>query len=734
MAIAPVSKFLLAVHNSAKDEFLVQLQRLGIFHIVQTGFVESETKKETFAKLLATIEILSTVAGKKSLGKVAVPREEYDEIGRNYDPQEVLQRIEILNSKRNELEHRHQAIEDELKRLNPWSKFSYAPASLKQSDVEFIFGRFTELSGYEDARQMFGDKPVTFQVISEDEEGIYTVVAVAKETVDEVTSILTKLNWQGVELFGLTSPPNEVIEKLKLEQTHIAEEIERIREESSSLSAELARLKIKADVLLNENRRLEVEQQISKTERVYLISGWIRDRDIKKLEQLVRQFRIATLARVEPEENEQPPVALMNRPLWRPFELVLELYQLPLPDEMDPTWLIAPFFSIFFALCLTDAGYGIVLAILAYLLLRKMRGDNKLLKIIFICAVLTVPIGAMVGGWFGDIPDRLGLGWLAAFKNRVMLFDPMKDPMKFFILSIGLGYLQLVAGIAFEIADAIRVKRYAEGLLGQLPWLVFLIALVVRLGFGSSFSPEVNSWLVILVLGAVAAIVVFTRRERETMLSQWLLFLLLSGLLVFFASNLGWIKAEFAGVRWLVVAIFMGMLGYAWFTLYQRRMWSYLKIILGLLSIGGLILYFIRVLPAAIAGLIGMIFYFLAPSGSRLIKKLVWGGYALYGASSYVGVLLSYIRLMALGMCTGGVAMAINVIAWMLLPIPVIGVFLALIVLLVGHSYNIAVNVLGAFVHSLRLQYVEFFPRFYAGGGEPFQPFKEVNQFVILRT
>jgi V/A-type H+-transporting ATPase subunit I len=88
---------------------------------------------------------------------------------------------------------------------------------------------------------------------------------------------------------------------------------------------------------------------------------------------------------------------------------------------------------------------------------------------------------------------------------------------------------------------------------------------------------------------------------------------------------------------------------------------------------------------------------------------------------------------MALGMVTGGIAVTVNVIAWMVLGIPVVGIVLALIVLLIGHTYNIAVNILGAFVHSLRLNYVEFFPRFYAGGSGPFLPFREKYEYVTLR-
>jgi V/A-type H+-transporting ATPase subunit I len=65
--------------------------------------------------------------------------------------------------------------------------------------------------------------------------------------------------------------------------------------------------------------------------------------------------------------------------------------------------------------------------------------------------------------------------------------------------------------------------------------------------------------------------------------------------------------------------------------------------------------------------------------------------------------------------------------------IPVIGILLALVALIGGHAYNLAVNVLGAFVHTLRLNYVEFFPRFYTGGGEPFTPFREENRYVAVR-
>jgi V/A-type H+-transporting ATPase subunit I len=724
----------IAVHARVRDEFLYRLQQLGVFHITRTTEAEAEERDQTLSQLLATIDFLTVSAGKKGQGRLSLARQQYDEIARSYDPQDNLIKIERLTVRRGELESRLKSLAEEIKRLKPWERLEYAPSELAGfSGVKVMLGRFADRTRYENVSAALRSKPAAIQIVSESENGIYAEIAVAVEYEEEVNAILAWEQWENIELKGISARPAEVILQLEQKQRQSSEEIGQIDEEIQRLTAELPKLKVKADALLNEEKRRAVERQVVKTEATLLIYGWVRDRDLRKVEQLIDEFGVAALARIEPESGEKPPVALINHRLWRPFELVLELYQLPLPDEMDPTWLVAPFFGMFFALCLTDAGYGVVLAIITLLLMRRMGVSNKLLGIVLIGAILTIPAGAMVGGWFGDIFDRLGVNWLVNFKNRLMWFDPMKEPMKFFILSIALGYCQLIAGIAFEIADCLRVKRFGDGLLGQLPWFVLLNGLAVTLVLGRMLSEPVKSLLLLLVLVSVAAIVVFTRREKETMVSQWFWFGLLAALFVFLGARLGWLPAKFSSARWAVLVIFLTMNVHAGLVTFQNRGWTPLRLGLGSAFLIGLVFYFLRMVPAVVPGLMGIVFNLVCPSGQRLVKKFVWGGYALYGATSYIGVLLSYIRLMALGMCTGGVAMAINVIAWMVMPIPVVGILLGLMVLVIGHTYNIAVNVLGAFVHSLRLQYVEFFPRFYSGGGEPFQPFKEVNQFVALR-
>lgn len=734
MAIERVSKFVIAVHQSNKESFLTRLQQLGVFHITRSVPAETQPQNRAFIQLLSAIEVLSSNVDKKIRGKVSLSRSEYEQLIQSYNPQEYVARIERLVQRKNELRAREQALNEEIKRLSPWSKLPYSPAELAGfKDTKFFLGRVSDRAAYETIQKQLADKPATALVVNENEGGIYLLIAVFAQYALEVNAILTTAGWQGEDLSGLRVAPVAAIRQLEEEREKVRKEMGAIQEQLNELADELPKLKAKADGLLNEVLRREMENEVTRTDSVILIYGWIKNRDIKKLQQLVDESGVAAMVPVEPEPEEQPPVALINRRLWRPFELVLELYQLPVPNELDPTWLIAPFFGVFFGLCLTDAGYGLVLAVITLILMRRMGFDNKLLGIIMIGAILTIPAGAMVGGWFGDLPDRIGLGWLLAVKNRLMLFDPMKEPLKFFFLSLALGYIQLISGIAFEIADCLRQKQYGDGLLGQMPWFVLLNAIVLRVLFGKNFPDCVNSLLVVLILLAIATIVVFTRREKETLISQWLWFGLLGSLLIWLGRRLNLIGHEFDFMPLVVPVMLLGMMGYAVVTVFQHRALNWKTILFGVVTFLSVGLYLFKLVPVFVPGLAVIIFYFVAPSGQRLLSKFVWGGYAVYSATSYIGVLLSYIRLMALGMCTGGVAMAINVIAWMVLSVPVVGVILAFIVMIVGHSYNIAVNVLGAFVHSLRLQYVEFFPRFYTGGGEPFKPFKEVNQFVVLK-
>lgn len=114
------------------------------------------------------------------------------------------------------------------------------------------------------------------------------------------------------------------------------------------------------------------------------------------------------------------------------------------------------------------------------------------------------------------------------------------------------------------------------------------------------------------------------------------------------------------------------------------------------------------------------------------VKRLLLGAYSLYDTTSWLSDLLSYSRLLALGLATGVIAQVINTMAAMG-GRSVVGVIMFILVFVIGHVFNMAINLLGAYVHTNRLQYVEFFGKFFEGGSREFKPFKENTKYVNVK-
>ncbi len=239
--------------------------------------------------------------------------------------------------------------------------------------------------------------------------------------------------------------------------------------------------------------------------------------------------------------------------------------------------------------------------------------------------------GALTGGWFGDAVQQF-IPALGPIREKMMWFDPLEKPMMFFGLSLALGYVQIMIGIAIAFIHNLRRKEYVAAVCDQLTWLVMLNSIVI-----------------------------------------------------FAAGKFGVVSAE-AGK-------FFGMLA---------------------------------LIPA-------MVIFLFSQRQGGWGSRLGMGFYNLFSAIFYMGDVLSYIRLMALGMVTAGLAMAINVIAKITLDIPYgIGIVFMIVILIGGHSFNMAINALGAFVHTLRLQYAEFFPKFLLGGGKLFEPLSKKYKHIYI--
>ena len=310
---------------------------------------------------------------------------------------------------------------------------------------------------------------------------------------------------------------------------------------------------------------------------------------------------------------------------------------MPAKKDIDPTPVMAVFYYLFFGLMLSDAGYGCLMVLVSALALKKfpLEGNmRKTMKMFLYSGVSTIFWGALFGTWFGDIVPVICKNFLHRPAPRMAIwFDPVSDPMKLLLFSLGLGILHLFLGLGVHFYQLWTAGKRWDAFCDTAP-------------------------IYLLVLGA---------------------------------APVG------AGMLTEVPAI--------------------------LNTIGMYVM------------LVGVILIILTASrtSKNIFARLGGGLYGLYNAASgYLSDVLSYSRLLALGLATGVIGQVVNLLGT-IPENPIVKGILLFFVFIVGHTLNMAINMLGAYVHTNRLQYVELFSKFYEGGGRAFKPFAVHTKYVKFK-
>jgi V/A-type H+-transporting ATPase subunit I len=412
------------------------------------------------------------------------------------------------------------------------------------------------------------------------------------------------------------------------EMVRAEEELKRERELRAEAEGEIKeRLPLKPqvmalnDFLYNRLVKEEAKGKLLHTQSVVALEGWVEESRLEEVKEGLKGLgQKVDIAFASPEEDDVPPTLMVNRPRIRPTENLINLFGTPNHEETDPTPFVTPFFILFFAMCIGDLGYGLILAFAFWLAMRKLditKTTRSFLRLFYYCGLATIVVGVFTRGYFGIDGEVL-----PGFLKFPGTMDIIKHPEPLMLICVALGLIHISLGVAIEMWDNARNNSW---------WLGFC--------------------------------------EQGTTLLLWL------------------------GIAVFGVGLIAGV---------------------GSLKTGGLYLM--------LAGAVAIVF--LSNISSKSIAGKFFGGlfnlYGLFGGT--IGDVASYLRLYALGLATVAIGFVVNLMAGMVLGVPVLGILLMLVVLLGGHTFNLLVNFLGAFVHPLRLQYVEFFGKFYEDGGEPFAP------------
>ncbi|MCK4673744.1 hypothetical protein KAT67_07160 [candidate division WOR-3 bacterium] len=695
MAVLSVEKIHIVVHKSIKDNFLQNLQKEGLVHITEL----KESTPRSSEKLTRIYDALNQLSGYKKRGlletfikiKKPINFEQFEDSVKSFDYAKTVTGLEEIKREKEQNEILLRALIDDIALLSPWTLLNYDISQLKSfKQTEAIPCIIPSNEIGEGLMEKIADIPYSFEIINTVGSVSYYIFFVKQEQSSQLRSRLIENECEIVDFKDLSGKPAKTIAILKQRVEQTKNRIGKLQEKEIELSEELSKLEVTCDHITNQDKKEEIAGTLPETTRTTNVIGWIKKRNLKRLDVLVKKAGLAVYDKIEPEPDEKPPIALTN-PKWsRPYETLIKLYSMPDPKEFDPTPFVAIFFPLFFALCITDAIYGIFLIFFSMYLLKKVAGDRSLIWIILAGGILTIFTGAMVGGWAGDLFELIGFEPLAQFRRSLILFDPLTNPMIFIGIALGLGFIHMMLGIGIEVVDSMKNKEYGQAIFANLTWFIFLPSIILYFTIFKSSIPgkmilEILMWL------CITGIIVASHPEgKPKLLDQGI---------------------------WTVI-VFLLWVGLT-------------KLILG----GLFNIHYQIQIPKEV-------YYFIIPllifeftrlnEAKKVLGKLAWGLYNFYGISGYLGVVLSYVRLMALGMVTGVIAIAINKIAWMMIGIPVIGIILAILILIPGHLFNIAINALGGFIHTMRLHYIEFFGRFYAGGSKPFKPFGFETKYVEI--
>ena len=695
MAVLPVEKIQIVVHKSIKDEFLSELQQEGIVHIAELEEGTSQTP-EILNRLQEGLDQLAAYRKRHPLAmffsmKRTMAYDSFVRAARSLDHEAVAARLETIKTERETLTARRRALQDDITLLAPWTALTPDLESLRALRHTDTFPvMIPSAQAADKLATEIADIPHSVEYVNAVGPAQYAIFYVKKEQSSQLRARLVENGCEITDFGSFRGTVPDVIAARERASDETARKIEALNAEEQTLGKDIARLEAAADLLAVTQKKRDIAAGLPETIRTTNIIGWILKRNRARLDRLVQKFGLAFYEKIEREPGERPPVALQNIPVTRPYEMLVRLYSMPEPREYDPTPFLAFFFPVMFGLCITDAVYGILLIIASIYLMHRVTGDRSLFKILLVGGILTIFAGAMVGGWAGDLFEYIGFAPLVRFKNALMVFDPIKEPMTFIALSLGIGFIHMMLGIAIEVIDSMRNGEYGRAIFSNLTWFIILPSIILYFAvFGS--APAARAALEIVLWACLMGVIVASHPEGPSRPLDQVIWAVMIWLLWYFGTSK---VGELLGFSYVI-----RLPGYA---------------LLALLPLGAIEVFRFK-------------------HAKAVLGKIAWGLYNVYGISNYLGVLLSYVRLMALGMVTGVIAIAINKIAWMITGIPVVGVVLVIIILVPAHLFNLVINTLGGFIHTMRLQYIEFFGRFYSGGSKPFRPFRLETDYVEIK-
>lgn len=602
--ISPMTKYSFILLSGQTEEFLSKIQDLGVIDITRSV-------KPVDEKSEALLSEADTV--KKALA-VLNSCDSEPEKGFRFDDDPVEAALKA-QADVEELKNELSSAKKELSARKPWGQFS--TEAIGRLEAQGLKIRFYSCQKKKFAPAWAEIQPL--QVVSETDTTVFfvTVAPVSEEysfPIEPMAAPEGSVNEMELTIKDLETKLSERKKLLGNLKGCIGELRQRYNEKLGALDLYLA----------------ESATEMAADSHLAVVTGFAPTEDDKRLCDAFDALGIYYIHEPATKED-NPPIKLHNNWFAKNFEVLTGMYGMPVYDEFDPTPVLGPFFMLFFAMCMGDAGYGIVLMLIALFMKLKMQGTSlgKMYRLIGFLGGMTFFVGLFLGTFFGM--SILEASWTPEWLKALCVDGWFPDGK--------------IAGFPVQMVLAVAI--------GVLHICLAMIIKTINYTKRFGFSKTVSTWgWTTLIVGGIIVI----------------------------ALGMTEILSEVA-FKWVIIAL------------------------------------------AAVSSL--AIFVFNTPGRNPLVNigSGLWDTYNM--VTGLMGDVLSYIRLYALGLAGGMLGNAFNIMGTMILDIPVPGVnwVFCIVILIFGHVLNLAMSCLGAFVHPLRLTFVEYFKNSgYEGTGLKYNP------------
>ena len=448
-----MKKLTFLVYYKEYEQFLERLRELGVVHI----FTKSQGVAEN-QELQNRIRLAGRYAAAiKFLQGLNVVADKHE--GEAKSGEKALELLTELQNKQQQLAHKRQALEKEIASLEPWGDF-------EAENIERLRKAGYVVNFYICSEKQFNDEWISdynATVINKIGSKVYFVTITSDKETPELEVEYAKLPEKS--LSGLKA----AVESLFSDINNIESNINELAKKSIS-DLEVAQKKIYSEI---EFSKVVLTGDSLADNKLVLLEGWVpevKSEDVKSF--MDNQGAYYEISAPTPEDN--VPILFKNDKFSRLFEPIIRLYMLPKYNELDLTPFFAPFFMLFFGLCLGDTGYGafMVLAVTVYRLMAKniSSGMKPILTLVQILGASTMVCGLLTGTCFGFNLYDIQLPFLQKMKETIAL-----DNQQMFNLSLILGGIQIIFGMMLKaVNQTIQLGfKYAVGTIG---WIFVILS------------------------------------------------------------------------------------------------------------------------------------------------------------------------------------------------------------------------------------------------------------------